>query len=66
MTFKELKEKYKGSAFTKIAGEYIPGGFARKGWDLYGDTDDMYVMSYEVKGDTVHAVLGNARLRNKI
>lgn len=59
MTFGELKKKYPGFAFTRIAGEDIKGGFGRKGWSLYGNCDDMSVRSYAINNEVVYATLGN-------
>lgn len=57
MTYKELREKFPGCGFIKIAGEDTKGGFGRKGQGLYGNCNDMLVTSYTMENDIVHVIL---------
>ena len=55
MTFKEFKKTFKGG-YVKLADENIRG-FCRKGYQLYGNCDDMIVTDYyERETDEIYTV----------
>lgn len=56
MTYKELKKLHPEMGFILIAYEDMPGGFGRKGWNLYGNCNHLIVKETKMKDENTMIV----------